>query len=71
MRFPEDGRVTIRSIADSRNQNISEFHGLIHKVSILGEEHAPLTWKKDTIGLHIETKGIDTKMPVVIQIQIK
>lgn len=70
MKFPKDGRVTIRSLADSKDQNLPQFHGLIQKVSVLGF-NAGINWKKDKKGLHIQTYGVTSKFPVVIRIQVK
>ncbi len=70
MNWPEDGTVTIRSIADSKDQNVPEFHGLIEAVSILGYE-TEVQYHKDTEGLHIVAEGVDTKLPVVVRIRIK
>lgn len=70
MKFPEDGRVTIRSLAESKNQNLPKFHGLIQSVSVLGFD-VKLTWMRDTRGLHVQTYGVSSRLPVVIRIQVK
>lgn len=69
MNYPEDGTVTIRSLADSKDQNIPEFHGLVKSVRILGYEEIPVV-TKDKKGLHIQTHTVKSELPVVIQIQI-
>ena len=69
MRYPKDGDVTIRSLAESEDQNVPNFHGLIQEVSVLGFD-AEVTYEKDTEGLHIHTEGVDTEYPVVIRIRV-
>lgn len=70
MKYPEDGEVLIRSLADSKDQNVPEFHSLIQEVCILGSD-APLTYEKDVEGLHIHSNVADTHMPVVIRIKVR
>ena len=70
MCFSQDGQVTIRSLAESEDQNVPEFHGLIEKVSVLGFD-AEVTYNRDKNGLHVYAKGVDTKYPVVFKIQVK
>lgn len=71
MKFPKDGQVTIRSLADSEDQNRAEFHGLIREVSLPGYKDAPLTWTKDRRGLHLTVTGVETELPVAVKIQVK
>lgn len=70
MQYPKDGKVTIRSLAESKDQNVPNFHGLIRKINILGFD-GDVKYKKDTDGLHIYAKGVDTTLPVVVRIQVK
>lgn len=70
MNYPEDGKVTIRSLADSKDQNVPEFHGLIKEVSVLGFKEKP-SYKKDRRGLHTRTHSVKSDLPVVIRIQIQ
>ena len=67
---PEDGRFTIRALADSPDQNVPEFHGIIESVEILGFD-AAVEWTKDANGLHICAPGLKSNMPVVIRIGIE
>ncbi len=66
---PEDGCFTIRSLADSPDQNIPQFHGLVDKVEILGYSGA-VDWKKDGAGLHVRA-AVRSDMPVVIKVTVK
>ena len=71
MNYPEDGRVTIRSLGDSEDQNTSEFHGLIEDVCVCGYENAGVKWRKDTEGLHLEITGVTTDLPVALRVRVK
>lgn len=70
MNYPDDQNVTIRSLADSSDQNIPEFHGLIEQVNILGME-TKLEWRRDRSGLHIHTTDVVSEYPIVIRVQVK
>ncbi|WP_099469709.1 alpha-L-fucosidase [Konateibacter massiliensis] len=69
MKYPEDGKVTIRSLANSKDQNVPEFHGLIKSVSVLGYDEKPV-YHKDHEGLHIQTGTVNSNLPVVVRVQI-
>jgi alpha-L-fucosidase len=70
MACPEDGRFTVKALADSKDQNIPEFHGIISKVEILGHDGS-LEWKKDGEGLHISAPGFRSDMPAAIKVTIE
>jgi len=70
MACPEDGRFTVKSLANTKDQNVPEFHGIINKVEILGH-NGTLEWKKDGEGLHISAPGFRSDMPVVIKVTIE
>lgn len=69
MKCPENGEFTVRALADSADQNVPEFHGIIEDVSILGFDGA-LTWEKDALGLHVHASGIESDLPVTLKITI-
>ena len=69
LKYPEDGKITIKSLADSPDQNLPLFHGLISRVSILGCDE-PISFTKDKEGLHF-TKPLKTTLPVVIKVEMK
>ena len=71
MKYPKDGNVVIRSLAESKDQNVPEFHGLIKEVSVLGFEDAKVKWERDTEGLKLHVEGVESEMPVVIQIKVR
>lgn len=70
MNYPGDGELTIRSLAESVDQNVPNFHGLIAEVRILGCDTVPV-FTRDTKGLHIHAGIQDRTMPVVIKIRVK
>ncbi len=69
LNYPEDGKVIIKSLAESVNQNVPEFHGIISSVCILGFDENPI-WKQNTQGLFLETKTVKSDKPVVFKIEI-
>ena len=70
LHYPSNGKVLIRSLADSKDQNQPEFHGIISGISILGFDEIP-TWSKSPEGLSLTTKTVQSDMPVVIRIKLK
>ena len=70
MQYPKDEKVTIKALAQSKDQNIPEFHGLTQDVQVLGFE-VPTNYTRDENGLHIKTKGILSELPVVLKISVK
>ncbi len=69
MKYPEDGKLTIRSLAESTNQNAPEFHGIISAISILGFNETPV-WTRNTEGLFLQTKTVRSNTPIVFKIKI-
>ena len=68
--FPDNGSVTITSLATGRNANSSAFQGIIDDVKILGYDQT-VKWSADENGLHIKAENVDNKFPVVIKIHAK
>ncbi len=71
LKCPENGKFVIEALADSKDQNVPEFHGIIEKVEILGYENNVKSWSKDSEGLKIETEGINSEFPVVIKVTVE
>ena len=71
MRCPDNGEFTVKSLADSRDQNLPEFHGIIADVKILGFEQKTITWKKDEAGLHVSAPGVYSQFPIVLKIIVE
>ncbi len=71
LKCPENGSFTIKALADSADQNIPEFHGIISKVEILGFPDAVEEWKTDGQGLHIRTHGVESSLPVTVKVTVE
>ena len=69
LKYPEDGKVIIRSLAESSDQNVPEFHGIIMETEVLGFKEKPY-WKRDRQGLYIETETVKSDLPVIIKMKI-
>ena len=67
--WPEDGRVTVRSLAEADASRLPVFHGVVKDVRVLGSEKAP-DWRRDERGLHVSAPDVRTDKPVVIRIQL-
>jgi len=68
LKYPEDGKVCITSFRESGDQNKPEFHGIIKKVSILGDGEN-LDFVITANGLEFTKKFEDKGLPVVIKIE--
>jgi alpha-L-fucosidase len=66
---PKDGHFQVRSLADSKDQNVPEFHGIIKNVSILGYE-GNLSFTTNEQGLFVEAEGVKSDFPVVLKVEI-
>ena len=69
LRFPEDGRLQIRSLGEKDASRLPHFHGIIREVSILGYE-GELDWSRGEEALTILAPGIKTEYPVVCKVTI-
>ncbi len=67
LKFPEDGKVCVKSLAVGKNANSSAFQGIIRNVSVLGCD-APVEWNADKDGLHVNASGHTSDFPVVIKV---
>lgn len=70
MKYPKHGKITVKSLAKSKDQNLPYFHGLIENVIVLGEKKLP-KWSIDYDGLHLDMQIEERKLPVVIKVQVK
>lgn len=68
MRWPKEGKVSIRSMA-KQVEETTKFHGLIKDVQILGAGEETLDWRQDEEGLHVEC-SLSKEMPVVVRVEI-
>lgn len=69
LRCPEDGHITIRALAKTRDANKPNFHGIIRKVEILGFPGAP-AYAVDEDGLHITAQHVHSDFPVVVKVSV-
>ncbi|WP_310605044.1 alpha-L-fucosidase [Anaerosporobacter sp.] len=67
LNYPADGEVIVRSLAEAKDQNKPEFHGIIRGVEVLGFDEKP-EWSVDGKGLAIKTKNVQSEYPVVMKI---
>ncbi|MCR5426044.1 MAG: alpha-L-fucosidase [Lachnospiraceae bacterium] len=70
MRCPKDGQFLVRSLADSADQNVPEFHGIIGSVEILGYDGA-VNWSVDKSALKVSAPGVSSDFPVTLRIRVK
>lgn len=65
---PENGVFTVRSLGNTADVNLPEFHGIIKSVEILGYD-GPLVWRKDREGLHVDS-NVQSDLPVIIKAKV-
>jgi len=71
LKCPENGKFEIKSLADTKDQNVPEFHGIVKNVEILGFEGKVKSWKKDGEGLKVDAEGVASDFPVVIKVTVE
>ena len=69
MKYPEDGKFTMRSLNTASDHNLPEFQGIIEKVELLG--HGPVSWQADEKGLHVAAAPLEDDRPVVLKVTLK
>ena len=70
LKYPQDGRVLIRSLAERDASRKPYFHGIIEDVSVLGFDEK-VTWERSEKGLLIQTQEVQSDLPVVFRIKIE
>lgn len=70
LRYPEDGKITIRSLSKTRDANKPAFHGIIRKVEVLGFTEQ-IAFCCDEEGLHFTAKSVKSDFPVVIKVSVE
>jgi alpha-L-fucosidase len=70
LKCPEDGKFTVKSLAECVDYHKPVFQGIIDTVRILGYD-GELTWRQDHEGLHISAPGIASDYPVTIRVDIQ
>ena len=67
--WPEDGRVSIKSLAKADATRLPVFNGIIRDVDILGWDKRP-AWTRDENGLNVTAPFVKSDFPVVIKITV-
>ncbi len=67
--WPGEGKVTVKSLCESGNANLPEFHGIVKDVDVLGWADKP-EWTRDAEGLHVTAPQVKSNKPVVIRVKI-
>lgn len=67
--YPESQSITVKSLAEADASKLPLFHGIIKNVSVLGFDEQP-QYSRDEEGLHISTKNVSSKYPVVFKIEL-
>ena len=67
MRYPEDGKILIRSLGRKEHTADSPFYGIIDDVDVLGFGEKPV-WKQTGEGLEIQTREVRSESPVFFRI---
>ncbi len=70
LKYPADGRITIRSLAKSKDPNKPSFHGIINDVELLGFAEKP-AFIADENGLHFTTNTVKGFFPIVIKVMVE
>lgn len=70
LKYPQDGRVLIRSLAERDASSKPCFHGIIEDVSVLGFGEK-IKWERSEEGLLIQTQEVQSDLPVVFRIKLK
>lgn len=70
LKCPQDGHFCIKTLADSPDQNVPQFHGILENVQMLGYP-GKAVWKKDAQGLHVDAPGMESEFPVVLKITVE
>lgn len=70
LHYPENGRITIRSLSSTKDANKPDFHGIIKNVELLGFAERP-EYHMDEEGLHITTCAVRSEHPVVVKVSVE
>ncbi|MCR5686202.1 MAG: alpha-L-fucosidase [Lachnospiraceae bacterium] len=70
LKWPEDGNVTVKSLASAAPGNLPVFSGIIKNVRLLAENTTDVEYSRDNYGLHISAKDVKSDYPVVFRIEV-
>ena len=68
LKYPEDGKITIKSLFQPKDLNHPGFHGIIDYIEVLGFDEK-IDYIRDSAGIHFTTTSVSANLPVVIKIQ--
>lgn len=68
--WPDDGKITIRSLANADASHLPVYNGIPGEISILGYDGEVRT-KRDEEGMHVFAPGLRSDLPVVIKIRME
>lgn len=66
--WPDDGNVTVKSLAKADASRLPVFNGIIRDVSVLGYSEKP-AWRRDEMGLHVSAPFAKSDFPVVLKVR--
>ena len=69
LNYPKSQEITVRSLAESKDQNVPEFHGIIKEITVLGSGEKP-QWSVSDEGLKIKTEQVTSEYPVVFKVEM-
>ena len=69
LKFPDDGIVKIKALADRDATRLPYFHGMIRSVSVLGSGEVP-QWSRDERAMTIRTQSVKSEKPVVFRLEM-
>lgn len=69
LNYPDSQSITVKSLAEADASRLPLFHGIIKNVSVLGFDEKP-EYSRDEEGLHISTKNVSSKYPVVFKVEL-
>ena len=70
MRYPENGRILIRTLGRKAHTADSRFFGIIDDVDVLGFDEKPVFTETED-GLVIETKNVESDCPVIFRLTVR
>lgn len=57
----------VHSLAETADANKPDFSGIIKNVEMLGCDDIP-EWERDSVGLHIKMKPVQSEYPITFKI---
>lgn len=69
LQYPENGKISIRSLGEKDAAKLPHFHGIIREISVLGFDEV-VTWERGEESLNITTNHVKSDKPVVFKIRM-